>query len=106
MRHTNSFLRKIGKPILTSSLSFTLVGCASMQPLPLTYEAGAFPKLNKGVVVSSGEVMVSQYDYAVQQRAITEESLGGSFWGNRSGVSANTPLIGLIPPMALIHSAA
>ena len=96
MRHRNSFLRKIGKPILTSSLIFTLVGCASMQPMPVTYEAGAFPKLNKEVVVSSGEVMVSQYDYAVQQRATTEESLGGSFWGNRSGISANTPLVGLL----------
>ena len=74
MRHRNSFLRKIGKPILTLSLIFTLVGCASMQPLPLTYEAGAFPEHNEEVVVSSGAVMVSQYDYALQQRAITEWS--------------------------------
>ena len=95
MPNKNSCL-KIGSLLLIASMTVMLIGCTPMQPAPLTQETGVFPESNEEVIVSSGEVMVSQYDYAIQQRAIIEESVGGSFWGHRSGIAENTPLVGLL----------
>jgi hypothetical protein len=79
-------------------LMFTtfVVGCASVQTVPPVYQTGSFPPINSSTVVNVGQVMVSEYDYLAQDRAILRDSLPGSFWSGRSGAVAGTALVAAI----------
>lgn len=74
----------------------TLIGCASVQTIAPEYQTGKFPELNVESTVNVGQVMVSEYDYLSQDRAILRDSLSGSFWTGRTAAVAGSSLVAAI----------
>ncbi len=84
------------RKIILISLIILITGCASVQTLAPEYQTGSFPSLNVVTTVNVGQIMVSEYDYLAQDRAILRESISGSFWSGRNAVVAGSSLIAAI----------
>jgi len=69
-----------------------LVGCASVETQPPSYEQGKFPELDTVTTVNVGQVMVTEYDYLSQARAVLLQEIDGSFWAGREPALAGTSL--------------
>lgn len=78
-------------------------GCASVQTVAPAYQTGNFPTLNITTVVNVGQVMVSEYDYLAQDRAILRDSISGSFWSGRNAAVAGSSLVAAISSGAKIY---
>jgi hypothetical protein len=68
-------------------------GCASVQTIPPQYQTGRFPEPNVRTSVNVGQVMLSEYDYLAQDRAVLRDSLSGSFWSGRNAAVAGSSLV-------------
>lgn len=68
-------------------------GCASVQTIPPQYQTGHFPDLNVRTNVNVGQVMLSEYDYLAQDRAVLRDSISGSFWSGRNAAVAGSSLV-------------
>ena len=79
--------------IYIALLTLILESCASVQATGSQYQTGSFPELNAPVTVNVGEVMVSEYDYLSQNRAILREAIRGSLWTGRNSLIAGASLV-------------
>lgn len=68
-------------------------GCASVQTIAPQYQKGHFPEVNVRTNVNVGQVMVSEYDYLAQDRAVLRDSISGSFWSGRNAAVAGSSLV-------------
>jgi|SRR5690554_3075236 len=69
-------------------------GCATVQESAPEYQQGKFPDLGVRTTVYVGQVMVSEYDYVSQDRAVLRGNVSGSFWVGRQGVGNGANLVG------------
>lgn len=74
--------------------SSMIAGCSTVQQSAPKYQKGKFPDLGVRKTVYVGEVMVSEYDYISQDRAILRGGVSGSFWLGRRGVGSGANLVG------------
>lgn len=69
-----------------------LTGCASIQTASPKRQVGSFPELGKTQTVSTGQVMVTKYDYLSLGMATLLERVDQSRWYGRPAVQAGEKL--------------
>lgn len=67
-------------------------GCASVKTENPEYKSGYFPKNKASTMVNVGQVMVSEYNYLSEVKAILIDEASNSFWDGRRSISAGSSL--------------
>lgn len=84
------------KKSIAITATLVLAACASVETIAPEYQTGHFPEKNIETKVNVGQVMVSEYDYLAQDRAILRDSISGSFWKSRNSAVAGSSLVAAI----------